>query len=48
MVDREMREVGDTRPALVGILRTRSIESVNEIVTGWIRIWLTARYNLLC
>src|SRR4030095_8916977 len=37
VIDREMREVGDTRPALVGIVRTRGIEDVNEIVTGWIR-----------
>ena len=37
VVDRKMREVGDTRPALVGIASTRRIEGVNEIVTGWIR-----------
>jgi hypothetical protein len=37
VIDREMREVGDTRPALVGIVRQRGIEDVNEIVTGWIR-----------
>ena len=37
MIDREVREVGDTRPALVGIMRQRGIEGVNEIVTGWIR-----------
>src|SRR6266403_4629467 len=37
VVDRKMREVGDTRPALVGIVRKRGIEGVNEIVTRWIR-----------
>ena len=37
VVDRKMREVGDTRPALVGIVRQRGIEGVNEIITGWIR-----------
>ena len=37
VIDREVWEVGNTRPALVGIVGTRRIESVNEIVTGWIR-----------
>ena len=37
VIDREVREVGDTRPALIGIVRKRGIEGVNEIITGWIR-----------
>ena len=37
VIDREVREVGDTRPALVGIVRQRGIEGVNEIITGRIR-----------
>jgi hypothetical protein len=37
VIDCEVREVGDTRPALVGIVRKRGIEDVNEIVTSWIR-----------
>ena len=37
VIDREVWEVGYTRPALVGIVGTRRIEGVNEIVTGWIR-----------
>src|SRR6266567_5022988 len=37
VIDRKVREVGDTRPALIGVFRKSRIQGVNQVGAGGIR-----------